>query len=104
MFQKTFGLATESYAAATLPDVQDPSVTFVTPQVSPVLRARIPFVVNVQGEGFYEEYSQIHVKVANTEIGCNDMAFLNQTLAVWNDIKAEREVVLAQIESNKNFS
>ena len=104
VFQKTFGLATESYAAATLPDVQDPSVTFVTPQVSPVLRARIPFVVNVQGEGFYEEYSQIHVKVANTEIGCNDMAFLNQTLAVWNDIKAEREVVLAQIESNKNFS
>lgn len=104
IWQKTNGLGVQVYSAATLPEVESPVVFEVTPQVNPPLRARIPFVVNVQGTGFVSAHVQIHVKIANTDIGCNDAAALNKTLMMWNEIKDEREAVFALLEAAKNFS
>lgn len=102
--QKTFGTGRETYAAGTIPDVLGPVVFDVTPQVNPPLRARVPFVVKVQGTGLVPAHVQIHVKVANTQIGCNDMKALNKTMAAWNEIALEREAVFSQLEAAKNFS
>jgi hypothetical protein len=104
MWQKTNGLGEQIYSAATLADVKRPVVFDVTPQVNPPLRARVPFVVNVQGTGFVSSHVQIHVKIANTAIGCNDEAALKKTLAMWNEIVSAREAVFAQLEAAKNFS
>jgi len=104
MWQKTNGLGEQIYSAATLADVKRPEVFDVTPQVNPPLRARLPFVVNVQGTGFVSSHVQIHVKIANTAIGCNDEVALKKTLAMWNEIASAREAVFAQLEAAKNFS
>ena len=102
--QKTFGIGKQTYAAATLPAIGNPVVYEVTPQVNPALRARVPFVINVQGTGFVPGHVQIHVKIANKKIGCNDRDALNKTLTMWNQIVDARTVVFKQLEIAKDFS
>ena len=104
IWQKIQGMGKEVYAAATIPAVDNPVVLAVTPQVNPPLRARIPFVVNVQGVGFVMEHVQIHVKIASMEIGCNDKQAFNRSMTMWNKRMAERNEVFAQLEFSKNFS